>query len=147
MSEFFTGDAVGSSKYLKKFRRLTLEFPGIMELKGDHLLVERLPAIEMKTKSGIILQGAKTFRDTIEDTMTEFGIVLMTGPGQLDEQGNTFPCDSKVGDVILLPGSTYWYGAFGHIAGYEPYSIGRVRDTLIPMWFQDYKKAFEVLNA
>ncbi len=143
---FFDGDAQGVSKYFKQFENLNREYPGMMTLKGDNVLVERLPRIEMKTKSGLIIGTATTYKNTVADTLTDFGLVLMVGPGQLFEDGSTCPCDAKPGDIVLLPQSTYWYGAFGHIAEYDAYSIGRLRDGQIPMWFTDYKKVFEVLN-
>jgi co-chaperonin GroES (HSP10) len=147
MSEFFDGDAIAVSKYFKKFQTLLKECPGIMTLKGDNVLVEKLPKVELKTKSGLIIGTSTTHKNTVADSVTDFGLVLMTGPGQVFEDGSDCPCDAKPGDIILLPQGTYWYGAFGHISQYEPYSIGRLRDGQIPMWFTDYKKAFEVLNG
>jgi co-chaperonin GroES (HSP10) len=143
----FDGNAIGISKYFKRFQRLLQESPGSMELKGDQILVERLPKPELKTAGGLYIPGGvTTHRNTIESDTTEFGLVLMVGPGQFLDDGTTLACDSKPGDVILLPGTTYWYGAFGHIIDYDPYSIGRIRDSMVPMWFGDYVKAFEVLN-
>lgn len=148
MSEaFFDGDAIAASKYFKKFETLRKEYPGAMTLKGDNILVEKLPKVEMKTKSGLIMGTVTTHKNTVADSLTEFGIVLMTGPGQLFEDGSTCECDAKPGDIILLPQSTFWFGLFGHITDYDPYSIGRLRDGQVPMWFTDYKKAFEVLNG
>lgn len=147
MSEFFDGDAIKASKYYSKFQTLLNEYPGLMELKGDNILVERLPKVEMKTKSGLIIGTTTTHKSTMQDSATDFGLVLMAGPGQFFDDGSDCPCDAKPGDIILLPQSVYWYGAFGHITDYEPYSIGRLRDGQIPMWFSDYKKAFEVLNG
>lgn len=141
----FDGDALAISRYYHRFKKL--QDMDAMLLKGDQILVERLPKPELKTSSGLIIPGGvKTYKDTIESDTTEFGLVLMVGPGQYTDDGGIIQCDSKVGDVILLPGTTYWYGAFGHIADYDPYSIGRIRDGMVPMWFKDYKKAFEVLN-
>lgn len=143
----FKGDAVGISRYFHRFKKLMDDHPRCMELKGDQILVEKLPKPELKTSGGLIIPGGvSTHKNTIESDTTEFGLVLMVGPGQFLEDGTTVPCDSKPGDVILLPGTTYWYGAFGHIADYDPYTIGRIRDGAVPMWFSDYKKAFEVLN-
>ncbi|UOF79036.1 cpn10 [Caudoviricetes sp.] len=148
MIKHFEGDAISISRYFTKFQKLVTEHPGAMELKGDQVLVERLPKPELKTASGLFIpSNVKTHRDTIESDSTEFGLVLMVGPGQYTDDGTTIPCDSKPGDVILLPGTTNWYGSFGHIADYDPYSIGRIRDSMVPMWFGDYKKAFEVLNG
>lgn len=147
-------DALAESKYLKRFEALRKcvnhgNFDDVppMTLKGDMILVERLPKLEMKTKSGIIIADAKTHKETAHDTATEFGIVLMVGPGQIFEDGSLQPCDSKPGDVILLSGNIYWYSQFGSLVDYKPYSIGRLRDSQVAMWFTDYKKAFEVLNG
>jgi len=144
----FAGDAIAVSKYFEKFQRLIKDHPGAMTLKGDHVLIERLPAVEIKTKAGLVIPGSiHTHRDTMADLSTDFGIVLMTGPGMWTDDNGDIPCDAKPGDVILLPSSVQWYSVFGHIAGYEPFSIGRVRDGQIPMWFGDYRKAFEVLSG
>lgn len=148
MSEqFFQGDAIGVSKYFRAFERLRKEYPGIMTLSGDNVLVERLPPVEVRTKSGLILNvETSTHRDSFTDSLTEFGLVLATGPGLWADEGGDIPCNAKPGDVILLPSSTFWYSGFGSIANYEAFSIGRVRDGQIPLWFKDYKKAFEVLS-
>lgn len=143
----FEGDAIAVSKYFHKFQRLVKEFPGTMELKGDHVLIERLPQIELRTKTGLVIPGTSGYKETMTDLSTDFGLVLMTGPGMWTDDNGDIPCDAKPGDVVLLPSSVQWYSVFGHIAGYEPYSIGRVRDGQLPMWFQDYRKAFEILNG
>lgn len=147
MSEFFDGDALKASRYLERFRRLSDELPGHMILKGDMMLVEKLPPLEMKTKGGLIIGTASTHRDTARDTLTEFGVVLAAGPGQIFEDGSLQEPDSKPGDVILLPGTVTWYSQFGHIQGYDPYSIGRIRDAQVPLWFKDYQKVFDILNG
>ncbi len=147
MSEFFDGDALAASKYFKRFEKLRKEYPELLTLKGDNILVEKLPKLEMKSKSGLILSAnINTHKNTMGDALTEFGIVLLVGPGQFLDDGASIECDAKPGDVILLPTSVMWYSQFGHIADYESYSIGRLRDGQIPLWFKDYKKAFAVLN-
>ena len=142
---YFDGDALAASKYFERFARLR-EHRGLMWLRGDNVLVEKLPPVELKTKSGLILGSANTHKGTIADACTEFGIVLMTGPGLIGDDGEDIPLDCQPGDVVLLPSSTFWYGAFGHIAGYEPYTIGRLRDSQVPLSFTDYRKAFDILN-
>lgn len=142
----FDGDALKASKYLERFKRL--EAAGILTLKGDMLLVEKLPKIEKKTKSGIIMAAdVKSYKGTMDDDCAEFGIVLMTGPGQVFENGEIIPPDAKPGDVILLPGNVQAFAQFGHLADYVPYTIVRLRDSQVPMVFTDYKKVFEVLNG
>lgn len=134
------------SKYFERFGRLNM-FDPFMSLKGDMIMVEKLPKIERKTKSGIIIADHKSYKDNFSDAEAEFGIVLMVGPGQVFEDGTVQPCDSRPGDTILLPGNVFWYSQFGHLADYEPYTIGRLRDSQVGLWFTDYKKAFEVLNG
>ncbi len=141
----FDGDALKASKYYQRFEKLGGSTT--MNLKGDMMLVEKLPKIEKKTSSGIIIvSDASQYRAGHGDSDAEFGIVLMVGPGQVLEDGTLLPCDSMPGDVILLPGNVAWYSQFGHMADYEAYSIGRLRDSQVGMTFTDYKKTFEVLN-
>lgn len=152
MSEFFNGDAIQASKYWRKFQKLAAleEKLGrkLLILKGDNILVEKLPPVEIKLKSGLIYSEAKsTHKGTMSDSVTEFGLVLAVGPGQQYEDGGLCPCDSKPGDVILLPSNTMWYSMFGHIAGYDSYSIGRLRDSQVPLWLTDYQMCFEALNG
>lgn len=152
-----TGDAREISKYFKRFQRLAEPvgqgldgeplYEDHMVLKGDMLIVERLPKVELKTKGGIIMpHDVKTYKDTMSDRVTDFGIVLMTGPGHVFDDGTRAECECKPGDVILLPGNVAWYSAFGTMVGYEAFSIGLVRDAQIMLQFTDYQKAFEILN-
>src|SRR5690606_14582510 len=70
-------NALEESKYLKRFQALNkvptwegreeADYVPPMTLKGDMILVERLPKIEMKTKSGIIIADAKTYKETAHD--------------------------------------------------------------------------------
>lgn len=152
MSDFFNGDAIQASRYWRKFEKLRAieEKLGrkLLILKGDTILVEKLPPVEIKLPSGIIYSDAKsTHKGTMADSVTEFGIVLAVGPGQIFEDGSSYPCDSKPGDVVLLPGNVMWYSMFGHIAGYQNYTIGRLRDSQVPIWLTDYQMAFEALNG
>lgn len=91
-----------------------------------------------------------TYKYTHADDIMEFGIVLATGPGQhvIGETGQLeiLPCTTKVGDVILLTDNIEWYSQFGHMADYEPLSIGRMRDANVMMMFSDYKRFIEEIN-
>lgn len=151
-TDFFTGDAIQASRYWLKFQKLRAleEKLGrkLLVLKGDMMLVEKLPPIEIKMPSGLVYGESKaTHKGTMADAVTEFGIVLAVGPGQVYEDGTVQPCDSKPGDVVLLPGNVMWYSMFGHIAGYANFTIGRLRDSQVPVWLTDYQMAFEALNG
>lgn len=151
-------EAVANSRYFERFKRLAQDARGeeaeelgnLMVMKGDMLLVERLPPVETKVKIGgldIIIADAKTHKETWKDQVAEFGIVLMTGPGQMLEDGTIIPPEARPGDVILLTHRVDWYSQFGALASYEPNTIGRVRDSEVSIFFTDYKKTFDILNG
>lgn len=150
-TEYFKGDAKGISRYWTKFEALRAaekELGQLLILKGDMLLVEKLPPVEIKSAGGLIIGESKaTHKGTMADAATEFGLVLACGPGQIFEDGSIQACDSQPGDIVLLPGNVFWYSMFGHIANYSNYTIGRVRDAQIPIWVTDYQKVFDVLNS
>lgn len=149
MSEYFDGDALKASRYWRRFLKLTQyedKRGRKLNLKGDTVLVEKLPTLELKTKSGLIIAETTTHRETAADAATDFGLVLRTGPGQYFEDGTIQPCEAKPGDVILLPGNVRWFSQFGHIVGMKPYTIGLLRDAQILMDFKDYMEVFNVLN-
>src|SRR5690606_31937900 len=127
MSNYFQGDAIEVSKYFHRFARL--REAGLMKLRGDNVLVEKLPPVEIKLASGLVMAtDLGTHKNTLADAVTEFGLVLMVGPGQILDDGSTLEVACKPGDVVLLPQNTFWYSQFGHMAGYSALTIGRVRD-------------------
>lgn len=142
----FDGDALAVSRYYTKFKEIRGAYPPPMSLKGDAVLVERLPPLELK-KGSLIIATVDTHRDTMKDALTNFGLVLMTGPGQVFENGQVYSCQAEPGNIVLLPGGMVWYSQFGHIAGYETDSIGLVRDYQLNIVFDNYKKAFDILNG
>lgn len=133
------------SRYLERFKRLAES--GAIVLVGDTLLVEKLGVIESKTKSGIIIPTNKisTYKTTVADEVIEFGVVLMVGPGDV-EDGEHLPTTTKPGDIIALPMNVQWYSQFGEMEGYEIGTIGRMRDAQVMMSFPDYEAAMEALN-
>lgn len=161
----FTGDVEESSRYLKRFRGLVEvtrhkdldgmncvdEHQPYLRLVGDTILVERLGKIENKTKHGIIMPTTTTngtYKNLAADEVIEFGVVLMTGPGDIDpETGNHYALTTRVGDIISLPMNVQWYSQFGHMSDYEMGTIGRMRDAQVMMVFPNYEKAMEVLNG
>lgn len=144
-------NALSVSKYAERLARAS-EF---LRLLGDNILVERLPKpdLEQKTKGGIILPGhsSERYKQTHSDGFMEFALVLAVGPGQhiIGDTGQleVLPPTTKPGDIILLTDNIEWYSQFGHMADYEPNSIGRMRDGNVMMFFSDYKKFIEALNG
>jgi chaperonin GroES len=60
---------------------------------GNRVLIKRSKA--QSTKGGILLP------DTAQEKPKE-GVVVATGPGKLDEQGNREPINVKIGDRVLF---------------------------------------------
>lgn len=147
------------SKYLERFKRLSSqareeegeELGNLLVLKGDMMLVEKLPKLEKKVKlaggTELVIADKEGYKETYSDKTADFGVVLMVGPGQILEDGSILRPDCQPGDVILLPGKVDWYSQFGTLERYEPYTIGRLRDSQVGMVFKDYKKVMEMLNA
>ncbi|KAL7748292.1 mitochondrial heat shock protein Hsp10 [Sorochytrium milnesiophthora] len=61
----------------------------------DRVLVQRVKAAE-KTSSGILIP------EKSKETLNE-GVVLSTGPGLLNKDGQQMPMSVKTGDRVLLP--------------------------------------------
>ncbi len=144
-----SGDPTRSSKYLERFRRFEAIQFSPFELVGDMMLVERLPSIESKTASGIIIPTGdnKSYKATAKDAVLELGIVLMRGPGDIDADGNRMEMDVQTGHIIELPMNISWYSQFGGMKDYEPYSIGKMRAAQALLVFADYEGSMEVLNG
>ena len=62
---------------------------------ADHVLIEPVKAQE-KTETGIFLP------DTAQKEKSEEGVIVATGPGKRNEQGNIVPLLVKVGDKVLF---------------------------------------------
>jgi co-chaperonin GroES (HSP10) len=141
------GAVLGSSKFLERFQKLAAT-ENALGLIGDTILVEKLGRIETKTAGGIIMPTGPngSYKHTASDDVIEFGMVLLTGPGDVDNEGNNLKMTTKIGDIIALPMNVQWYSQFGEMKEYSMNSIGRMRDSQVMMVFKDYFKAMEVLN-
>lgn len=143
------GDPSQKSRYLNRFRQFeTVNFPPF-ELMGDIILVERLKPIESKTSSGIIIPTGDngSYKQTARDSVLELGLVLLTGPGDVDGDGIRIEMSVLSGQIIELPMNISWYSQFGNMKDYEPYSIGKMRASQALLLFADYEGAMEVLNG
>ncbi len=147
--EYFTGVVQESSKYLARFQNLASAAPGALTLLGDMLYVEKLGKIEAKTASGLYLptDSPHSYKQQYQDDVVEMGIVLMTGPGDIDENGQHCAMNCKVGDIIELPANVRWYTQFMHMTDYKIGTIGKLRDAQITVLAPRYLEAMEALNA
>ena len=137
------------SKYLKRFKNLK----GQTNLKGNLMIVEKIPEPEIKTKSGIIL-GDHTHKQlgTIRDQLPQFCIVLEVGPGYVDDAGNVVEgsMDVEVGNVVLLPDMALrQFSAIPGLLDYYHNTIALAKEDEVQMKFksiEEYQAYFDILN-
>ena len=87
------------TKYLEQFKKLD---GSKYKLAGGRMLVEILPKEEMKTTGGLIMAAPIQHKGTADTQRAVVGVVLMTGEGYVDDDGNDVPMETKVGSVVVL---------------------------------------------
>ncbi len=86
---------------------------------ADRVVIKRIEEEEEKSPGGIIIP------DTAKEKPQK-GEVMAVGPGRLDDKGNRFPMEVKVGDKVLF---SKYAGTEVKIQG-EEYLIMREDDIL-----------------
>lgn len=122
------------SKYLAKFAKLDA---GMLALRGDRMLVEKLPKEEFKTAGGLFINSSLSdHKSQIEMQRGELAIVLACGTGYVDEDGKEYEVDARPGTIILCNGFNYeHYSQFPGLAGYTQGSLAMVRErAVIASW-------------
>jgi co-chaperonin GroES (HSP10) len=149
--ELSIGGLVEKSQYLKKFQKLASVAPEAFQLSGDLCVIEVLGQLEKSVTfangTKLIMADSKSHKQGHNEKTMEFGLVLMTGPGDVYEDGSRAEMNVKVGDVILLPNNVTLFSQFGSLGKYEPYTIGILRAAAVLVNMPDPVKAFEVLNS
>lgn len=144
--DIYKGGGTQESAYLKPFLRLAAS--EMLVLTGDNIYIERLGRIEQKTASGIIIptETGNSYKEQHKDNVIELGVVLMTGPGDVDADGSRIPMEVSVGDIIEIPMNVKWYSQFMHLKDYKINAIGRMRASQVMVKIRDYEKAMAILN-
>ncbi len=119
---------MSESLYLTKFKKLQELAPDKFSLVGGRLLIEEIPAPEMKTAGGLIIGQAVTHKATAHDNKSRLGVVLLAGSGYEDDQGNEIPTDVKQGEVVLLPSNAIFFSTFPGLTGYTDNKICLARE-------------------
>jgi co-chaperonin GroES (HSP10) len=116
------------SKYLKQFSKLG---PGDFPLRGNRLIVELLPKIEVKTKGGLVLATSlNDHRTTTNENQADVAVVLAVGSGYYGDDGEAVPMDVRVGNVILLTRfGVRAYSTFPGLTEYTAESIALCRES------------------
>ena len=137
------------SKYLARFQKLGEVKKDIgFRLNGSRLLVEILPAKEIKTASGLVLSSPDTYKATADSYRALLGIVLMTGEGYVDEEGADVPMETKVGQIVVLNefGLKY-YSQFPGIADYTKNTVAMTSESEIQMSFDSIEEFIKYEQA
>lgn len=95
------------SRYLNRFQKLNAltkeERKELFTLNGNRVLLEILPKREIKTASGLIISAPSDHvKITADATQAVMAIVLLTGEGYVDEDGNPVDMDVKPGNVVMV---------------------------------------------
>lgn len=142
--------------YLPRFNKLKQLDPKPYSLRGNLMLVEKLPEPELKTRGGIVLggiidNGSKQINGLGAD-IPQFCRILDIGEGYTDDDGNVIPNSMSVqpGDIVLINRlSIKYFSLFHTFFDYKPDQIGLARDNDIQMHFkgdEGLAKYFETLN-
>lgn len=141
------------SRYLEAFKTLKKEAKEAYQLMGDALIVEEMEeANEVKTKSGIVIQGSSRNADGFEQNKPTFVRVLDIGAGYFDEEGKDIPLEVQPGDIILVGAlSVKWLSTFGSVVSLgKGERIGITREAEIQLRFKGqhgYDEVFRILGA
>lgn len=109
-------------KYLNRFQKLT---SSDLPLRGDRILLELLPKLEVKTKGGLVIATSLTdHRSTTVENAADIAVVLAVGSGYYAEDGTDVPLDVKVGNVVMV--SRFGMRTYSSFPGLNDY----VADTI-----------------
>lgn len=142
------------SRYLAKFDRLRAAGTPYV-FRGNRLLVEVLPKIELKTSSGLIISTGEKQIGAAEDMAPRVGIVLDVGEGYYnDDTGAPMPGEIKPGYVVMLPsiGDLQYRSTWPGLNEYVPpqSGIAIVTEAPIPMYWcsvADFEEYQAVMNG
>lgn len=143
------------SKYLHRFQKLDKVLGDSYELRGNLILVEKLPEEERVTKSGLILASESVSARQLDGMQPAKKLLVMRvlycGKGYYDEDDDTIPLDVKPGNMISAPvTSVQWYSNFEKMIDYEQYTIGRLTEDQIQQVWKDeaaYDTYFDILSG
>ncbi len=138
--------------YLKAFDTIREKAPDAFDLYGDALLVEEIPAEEVKRASGLFVPVAKAVTNVngIESNRAVFCRVLAVGEGYISDDGESVPLNVEIGDVILVGRlSVNWFSVFGSVVATSGAQIGYTRESEIKVRFRGqagYDATFSILS-
>lgn len=138
--------------FLPRFEKLKEAEDG-WYLQGDMILVEKLPAQEKRTASGLITSvGDQGNREGFFTKQSNFVRVLYVGAGTIDpETDKHYPVKADPGDIIMVDqANVRFFSNFGDMMDAEGNEqIGVTSEGAIRMRFKGedaYRRAFEILN-
>lgn len=123
-------------KYLEVFKKLAASD---IPLRGNRLLIEILPPVEVHTKGGLVVATSLAdHRSTVKDNAADVGVVLAVGSGYYNENGDSVPLDIEVGNVVLITRyGLRLYSVFPGLDSYVADTIALARDSDIHAAWKD----------
>jgi co-chaperonin GroES (HSP10) len=125
------------SKYLERFKRL-VENGDIYALRGDRLIVEVLPKVEVKSAGGLIMATPDNqVRGDLANKQPTLAIVLATGSGFTDSEGNPVDLEYGPGAIVMVSqlGLNY-FSTFPGISEFTSNTIALTRDSEVHCFWQ-----------
>jgi co-chaperonin GroES (HSP10) len=136
---------------LSKFQRAAAQAKELVKLVGDCILVEEMAEEEFKTKSGIILQGARNQVAGLEADRPTFARVLQVGEGFYDDEtGADVAVGVSPGDIVLVgKHALKRFSVFGKLVSSGDATVALIRESEIQMIFHGqggFDGYFQLLN-
>lgn len=144
------GDMELKPKFLELFKKYSEGKKG--KLFGDSLVIEILDELEVKTKSGLIVQTSSNQRSQYDMLKSVIAVVLEVGEGYFDDDsGADIPLKRKVGEVVWINEmSVRKVTTFpGYMAPLPEAKLGIISDTAIyKAWdsIEAFRADMELLN-
>jgi co-chaperonin GroES (HSP10) len=152
------------SYFLEAFQKAKAEAGDAFYATGDVLLVESIPAEEMKSQGGIYIPSSFDQKkvDGLDMNKPTFCRVVLVGEGFYNEgammKGEngafglppTVALDVEVGDIILVgPMAVKWLSVFGPLFSKGENQIGITRESEIQLRFKGqagYERVCQILK-
>lgn len=138
------------SKYITKFQRINnKEARKNYRLNGSRVLIEILPQPELKSAGGLLLTApSEIVRAGVEHMKPILAIILLTGEGYFDSNGDDVPMSVEPGNIVMVNDlALRALSTFPGLGDYSANSIALTDESSIQMQWPnlDAYKAYEAL--
>lgn len=125
------------------------ESRGFFKLTGNLLLIEKLPAQEIKTASGLVLATDRNHVNSIGANAPVFCRVVASGEGTYEDDGTEADLDTRPGAIILVGDVSVRWLSYMPVKNYKPFEAGITSESEIQIKWEteeDYNKWVESVS-